>query len=60
MLNQEYAEEFQKSFLRKFEKSKVFSPFTDNISGADLAGMQLISKFNRRICFSNMYYWYLQ
>ena len=56
MLNQEYAEEFQKSFLRKFEKSKVFSPFTDNISGADLAGMQLISKFNRRICFSNMYY----
>ena len=30
---------------------KVQSPFIDNIWGADFANMQLISKFNKGICF---------
>ena len=32
------------------ENWKVQSPFIDNIWGADLANMQLISKFNIGIC----------
>ena len=47
MLNQELAEELHKSIKRKFEKSKVQSSFIDNIMGADLADMQLISKCNK-------------
>ena len=33
--------------IRKSNKRKVHSPFIDNIWGADLADMQLISKFNK-------------
>ena len=32
---------------RKCEKRKVYPPFKDNIWGADLAHMQLISKFKK-------------
>ena len=35
----------------KFIKRKVHSPFIDSIWGADLADMQLISKFDKRIRF---------
>ena len=35
----------------KFEKQEVHSPFTDDISGDDLADIQLISKFNKGIRF---------
>ena len=42
----ELAEELDKLIIRKFEKRKVYSSFKDNIWGADLADMQLISKFN--------------
>ena len=35
----------------KILKKKVKSPFIDNIWGADLADMQLISKFNKGIHF---------
>ena len=45
------AEELHKTIIRKFEKRKVHSSFKDNIWGADLADMQLISKFNKGICF---------
>ena len=41
------AEELHKPIIRKFNKRKVHSSFTDNIWGADLADMQLISKFNK-------------
>ena len=51
MLNKELAEELHKPIIGKFEKRKVQSPFIDNIWGADLADMQLISKFNREIRF---------
>ena len=45
------AEELRKPIIRKFNKRKVHSPFRDNIWGADLADMQLISKFNRGFRF---------
>ena len=41
------AEELRKPITRKSNKRKAHSPFTDNIWGADLADMQLISKFNK-------------
>ena len=49
--NKDLAEELLKSIIRKFKKRKVHSPFIDNIWGADLVDMQLISKFNKGICF---------
>ena len=48
----ELAEELPKPIIRKFKKSKVHSPFIDNVWGVDLAGMQLISKFNKGTRFS--------
>ena len=44
---QELAEELQKPIIRKLEKRKVYSPFIDNIYGADLADIQLICKFSK-------------
>ena len=49
--NKELAEELHKPIIRKFKKRKVQSHFRDNIWGADLADMQLISKFNKVIPF---------
>ena len=40
-----------KPIIRKFNKTKVHSHFTDNILGADLADMQMISKFNKGFRF---------
>ena len=51
MSNQELAEELHKPIIRKFEKRNVHSSFIDIIWGADLADMQLVSKFNKGICF---------
>ena len=51
MSNKELAEELFKPIFRKFENRKVHSPFIDNIQGADLAYMQLISKFNKGFRF---------
>ena len=44
--DQQLAEELHKSIFTKFNKKKLYSHFIDNIWGADLADMQLISKFN--------------
>ena len=49
--NKELAEELQKSIIRKFKKRKVHSLFIGNIWEADLADMQLISKFNKGFRF---------
>ena len=49
--NQELAEELHKPIIRKFEKRKVHSSFMNNILGADLADVQLISKFDKGIRF---------
>ena len=38
------AAELHKSIIRKLEKQKVYTSFTDNTWGADLPDMQLISK----------------
>ena len=40
-----------KPIIRKFKEIKVYSSFKDNICGADLDDMQLISKFNKGIRF---------
>ena len=45
------AEELQKSIIRKLKKKTVYSGFKDNIYVADLADMQLISKFNKGFRF---------
>ena len=47
--SKELAEKLHKPAIKKFKKIKVYSPFIDNIWGADLADMQLISKFNKGI-----------
>ena len=49
--NEQLAEELHKPILRKFKKGKVYSAFKDNIWDADLADVQLISKFNKRFRF---------
>ena len=48
--NKELTKELHKVVIRKFEKQKVRSSFTDIILSADLADMQLWSKFNKGIC----------
>ena len=57
--NEHLAEELHKPITRKFAKRKVYSRFKDNIWGADLAEMQLISKFNKGcrflLCVINIY-----
>ena len=49
--NEQLAEELHQPIIRKFKKRKVYSTFKDNICGAYLADMQLISKFNKRFRF---------
>ena len=49
--NEQLAEELPKPIIRKFKKRKVYSTFKDNIWGVDLADMQLLSKYNKRIRF---------
>ena len=48
---QQLAEELHKSIIRKFKNRKAYSTLKDNIWGADLADMQLISKFNKGFRF---------
>ena len=47
----ELAEDLNKPIIRKFKKRKLHSTFIDNTWGADLADMQLISKFNKGFRF---------
>ena len=42
---------FINQLLENFKKRKVYSGLKDNIWGADLADMQLISKFNKGFRF---------
>ena len=46
---QQLAEELRKPIIKTFSKRRVYSSFKDNIWGADLVDMQLISKFNKGI-----------
>ena len=45
------AEELHKPIIKKFEKRTVYSGFKDNFQGADLADMQLTSKFKKGFRF---------
>ena len=45
------AEELHKPIIRTFLKETVYSRFKDNIWGADLANIQLRSKFNKGFRF---------
>ena len=47
--NQQLAKELHKPIIRKLKKRKVHAAFKDNIWGADLADMQLISKYNKGV-----------
>ena len=47
--NYQLADELHKPIIRKFKKRKVYSSFRDNIWGVDLADMQTLSKYNKRI-----------
>ena len=49
--NQQLAEELHKPIIKKFEKRKVHAASKDNIWRADLADMQLLSKYNKGIRF---------
>ena len=49
--NEQLADELHRLINRKFKKRKVYSAFKDNIWAADLADMQLISKFNKGFRF---------
>ena len=49
--HEQLVKELLKPIIRKFKKRKVYSGFRDNTLGADLADMQLISKFNKRFRF---------
>ena len=49
--NEQLAEELHKLIIKKFKERKINSTFKNNIWGADLADMQLISKFNKGFRF---------
>ena len=49
--SKELTEELHKPIIRKVKKRKVYSPFRDNIWGAHLPDVQLLSKFNKGTCF---------
>ena len=49
--NEQLAEELHKPIIRKFKRREVYSAFKDHIWAADLADIQLISKFNKGFRF---------
>ena len=49
--NIQLAEELHKPIIGNFKKRTVYFRFKDNIWGADLPDMQLVSKFNKRFKF---------
>ena len=51
MPNQQLTDDLYKPIITKFKIIKLYSSFRDKMWGADLADMQLISKFNKRIRF---------
>ena len=49
--NEQLVNELHEPIIRKFKNRKVYSAFKGNIWRADLADMQLISKFNKGFRF---------
>ena len=56
--NEQLAEKLHKPIIRNFKERTVYSGFKDNVWSADLADMQLISKFNKGFRFLFVCYWY--
>ena len=56
MSDWQLGEELHKPIVRTFNKPKVHLSFIVNIWGADLADLQLISKFNKGIHFCFLLY----
>ena len=51
LTTRQLAEKLHKPIIKKFNKRKVQSSIIDNIWGADLSVMQLVSKFNKGFRF---------
>ena len=51
MSDLQLVQELNKQIIKRFKKRKVQSSFIENTWGADLAYMQLISKFNKGFPF---------
>ena len=49
--NMQLTDELHKPIIRKFKKRKLYSSFRNNIWSADLADMQLLSKYNKGFRF---------
>ena len=49
--NQEFTNELHNPITRKFQRRKLYSSYRDNIQGADLVDLQLLSKYNKGIRF---------
>ena len=49
MSNEQLAKELHKPSIRKFKRQRVYSSFKYNIWGVDLADMQLIRKYKKRV-----------
>ena len=47
--NYQFANELHRQIIGKFKRRKVYSSFIDNIWGVDLADMQSLSEYNKRI-----------
>ena len=47
--NYQLVNELHKQIIKKFKRRTVYSSFRDNICGDDLADMQSLSKYNKRI-----------
>ena len=59
MPNKQLSEEWHQPIIGKFEKWKVYTSFKNHICVADLADMQLISKFSKDLPFL-LSCWFLQ
>ena len=57
--NEQLEEELHKTIIEKFLKRRVYSSIKDNIWSADLADMQLISKFNKETRSLNIHVLFL-
>ena len=51
MPNQQLPDQLHKPVIRKFKRREVNSSFKDNIWGADLVDIKLISKYSKGIRF---------
>ena len=53
--NEQLSDKLYKPIIKKFKEKKVYPTFKDNIWGAGLADMQLISKFNKGFRFLGLF-----